>query len=370
MTERKVIINELLTFIQNKIDVLDELSVLQICASNFTDLEVETAKIELYSTLSCSQHIIRRKGDDKIKKNIKDIIKVLKETDPDDQPIFVARDLNRLPPITFDYVDVTRLLKDLTFLKNEINCIRTECITKSELTHFETSLRSELTQLRPRDVDMSNTNDSNKLTRTIHTQKTKRLRDKITSKASQPASRTITESAESAASCAGLHEPDDNLSTSNLSLEIDSVVTPTYRDIVTTQSLPMTKKLDNQGINNEFRLVEYKKRKHKTNMRGTLTNKGRIQVMLSQASVYVSRTKKTVNEADIIAHIQDMGEEFVSVELLQQNVETTFNSFKVVVAADRLNRFLDPSFWPTGLVFRRFRERFTKTPAERRNNNN
>ncbi|CAG4975404.1 unnamed protein product [Colias eurytheme] len=272
MTERKVIINELLTFIQNKIDVLDELSVLQICASNFTDLEVETAKIELYSTLSCSQHIIRRKGDDKMKKNIKDIIKVLKETDPDDQPIFVARDLNRLPPITFDYVDVTRLLKDLTFLKNEINCMRTECITKSELTHFETSLRSELTQLRPRDVDMT-MNDSNKLTRTVHMQKTKRIRDKTASKASQPAPRTITESTESAASSAGLREPDDNLSTSNLSLETDSVVIPTYRDIVTTQSLPMTKKLDNQGVNNEFQLVEYKKRKHKTNMRGTLTNK-------------------------------------------------------------------------------------------------
>ncbi|VVC99474.1 unnamed protein product [Leptidea sinapis] len=107
----QVIINEYLTFIQNKIDLLDELSIVQICATNFTETEVETGKSILYQSCGDKVRIVHRKGDDKKKRNIRDTIKLLKEVDHDVQPTFVARDLNRLPPVSFDYVDVTRLLK-------------------------------------------------------------------------------------------------------------------------------------------------------------------------------------------------------------------------------------------------------------------
>ncbi|CAH0402326.1 unnamed protein product [Chilo suppressalis] len=40
-----------------------------------------------------------------------------KGLDPDDVPTFVAKELHKLPPVTFDHVDVTRSLKDINFLK-------------------------------------------------------------------------------------------------------------------------------------------------------------------------------------------------------------------------------------------------------------
>lgn len=92
-------------------------------------------------------------------------------------------------------------------------------------------------------------------------------------------------------------------------------------------------------------------------MRGTLTSSGRIQVVESQCSIYVSRTKKTVTETDIIDHIKDMGEECVSVELLKQYHDTTFNSFKITILTSKINRFLSTDFWPKDLVYRRYRER-------------
>lgn len=64
---------------------------------------------------------MQRKGEDKNKKNIRNVIKALKESDPSQQPAFEAKDLNRLSPLTFDYVDVSRLLKDLVALKNELH---------------------------------------------------------------------------------------------------------------------------------------------------------------------------------------------------------------------------------------------------------
>lgn len=71
----QVIIDEFLCFVQNKIDILDELSIVQICATSYTDAEVETAKRSLYSVCSDGSRNIQRKGDDKKKKCIKDVIK-------------------------------------------------------------------------------------------------------------------------------------------------------------------------------------------------------------------------------------------------------------------------------------------------------
>lgn len=49
-------------------------------------------------------------------KSIQDIITV-KETDPNDVPAFLAKELDTLPTVTYDHVYVTRLLKDITFFK-------------------------------------------------------------------------------------------------------------------------------------------------------------------------------------------------------------------------------------------------------------
>ncbi|CAK1546364.1 unnamed protein product [Leptosia nina] len=114
------------------------------------------AKNIIFSSCSTSKPITR-KGDDKKKKNVRDIIKIIKETDPDVQPMFVARDLSRLPPVTLDNVDVSRLLKDLSILrtelletkkaseppnlcaefksiKDELEAFRKECLTKADLS--------------------------------------------------------------------------------------------------------------------------------------------------------------------------------------------------------------------------------------------
>ena len=70
----------------------------------------------LYRSLNkCDQMVSRWR--DGTKKSIQDIITLLKETDTDDVSIFVARDLNKLPPVTFDHVDVPSLLNDIAVLK-------------------------------------------------------------------------------------------------------------------------------------------------------------------------------------------------------------------------------------------------------------
>ncbi|VVC94838.1 unnamed protein product [Leptidea sinapis] len=95
MAGQLIIINEFLTFVQNKLDKLDEQNITQICATNFTDTEIEDGKSILYKSCGDKVRHVQRKGDDKKKRNIKDVIRLLKEVDPGAQPNFVAKDLNR-----------------------------------------------------------------------------------------------------------------------------------------------------------------------------------------------------------------------------------------------------------------------------------
>ncbi|CAG4931069.1 unnamed protein product [Parnassius apollo] len=73
----------------------------------------------------------------KSQRELEDIISLFKETDPDSAPIFVARDLQKLPPITFDHVDVTRLLKDIVLLQQEVKIIKDNYVTKTHLEELK-----------------------------------------------------------------------------------------------------------------------------------------------------------------------------------------------------------------------------------------
>ncbi|KAJ8718247.1 hypothetical protein PYW08_002484 [Mythimna loreyi] len=64
-------------------------------------------------------------------RDLDDIIGLLKGSDPEIFPVFVAKELHKLPPVTFDHVDVTRLLRDILCLKNQI-CTLEERIVSSE----------------------------------------------------------------------------------------------------------------------------------------------------------------------------------------------------------------------------------------------
>ncbi|CAH0401908.1 unnamed protein product [Chilo suppressalis] len=95
---------------------MDEVSILQICISNFKEDEVCSGKVLLFRSVGKADKMASTRRDG-TEKSMQDIITLLKETDPDDVPTFVAKELHKLPPVTFNHVDVARLQKDINFLK-------------------------------------------------------------------------------------------------------------------------------------------------------------------------------------------------------------------------------------------------------------
>ncbi|KAJ2937418.1 hypothetical protein O0L34_g18604 [Tuta absoluta] len=131
--ECNLVVDELLSFLQNKIDVVNEDTLCQICVSAFSAADIQKSKELLFASIPTDKRNIRRKKAGKEHRNIEDIISLLKGVDPEIIPVFVARDLHKLPPVTFDHVDVTSLLRDIVLLQTAVQDIRRNYATIDQL---------------------------------------------------------------------------------------------------------------------------------------------------------------------------------------------------------------------------------------------
>lgn len=132
-----IVICELLAYLQNKVDVMDNESMVRICASTYNAAEVEEAKSLLFDTIQTKRRNISRRKDGKIQRDLEDIIAVLKETDPDVVPIFVVRNLNKIPVACFDHLDPSTLLKDIVRLKADIQEIKQTYVTVKQFEDLD-----------------------------------------------------------------------------------------------------------------------------------------------------------------------------------------------------------------------------------------
>ena len=119
------IVNELLCFIQNKVDQLPFDSIVQLCSDFYSCEVVLSAKQLLYKTVPVKSRLVTRKGANKSKMNISDMVKVFLEMELAHTPIFVARNLSELPPLKMDCMDSLRVLHELESMKAQIKYVTT-----------------------------------------------------------------------------------------------------------------------------------------------------------------------------------------------------------------------------------------------------
>ncbi|KAI5643749.1 hypothetical protein NE865_04145 [Phthorimaea operculella] len=141
-----IVVNELLAFVQNKLDVMDVVSLEQICLTSYSDVDIHAAMVFLNDSAEPKRVRLNTRNREACgKKNIRDIFRVFQGEDPDDVPTYVARNLSKLPPVTFDHVDVTTLLKDILLLKADVTDMKRKLEVSEQVS---AELRRELTLLR------------------------------------------------------------------------------------------------------------------------------------------------------------------------------------------------------------------------------
>jgi hypothetical protein len=113
--------NELLCFLQNQTDTLGYDYVINICSDLYDSATIRKAKIVLFEVLQPKDTRLRlRRKEGKAKVDIADMIDLLLATELMNMPIFVARDLSNLPPLSTDNCDMSALLHDLESVKCQI----------------------------------------------------------------------------------------------------------------------------------------------------------------------------------------------------------------------------------------------------------
>ncbi|KAJ2937314.1 hypothetical protein O0L34_g19482 [Tuta absoluta] len=89
---------------------------------------------------------------------------IFKEVDPKLFPIFVARELHKLPPVTFDHIDVTSLLNDILLLKTTVEEIKSNYVSYEHLQDIKdlVAVDSERSRIisnsNARNINMMNVN--------------------------------------------------------------------------------------------------------------------------------------------------------------------------------------------------------------------
>ena len=113
-------VNELLCFVQNRINMLDVKMLKSLCTKTYSSDEISCSKDAVKSicdekNVVFENRIINRTGKDKDNKNIDDIILMFQKLGTD-CPTFVAANLNKLPPVYLENIDVCTLLDKITLL--------------------------------------------------------------------------------------------------------------------------------------------------------------------------------------------------------------------------------------------------------------
>lgn len=86
-TSCNIVIDELLAYVQNKLSVIDEESLIRICVSAFKSDEIKKSKSLLFESLPTDKRKILRKKGGKENRDILDIIVLFKSVDPDIAPV-------------------------------------------------------------------------------------------------------------------------------------------------------------------------------------------------------------------------------------------------------------------------------------------
>lgn len=353
----KIVVNELLAFLQQRLDVMDEVSIAQICRTSFHEDEIRKTKTLLFELLGKSDRMPTRRRDEKGERSLQDIISLLKETDPDDVPTFVAKDLHRVPPVTFDHVDVTRLLKDITSLKTSLADLtlkfEASLYTIAELRNEVNDLRADVPPLPSHKIPAST-----KSTSPMHTSA-----DKTTCDASpRPAPPVTLEPKNVTASSPRCDYAE---AAKKLPKQKQRQVQSKLETVQPRKSVPSrpSEKTDKDG----FTKVERKPKKSVTRNQcgtGAIGANHLLRPAVPTTLLYVSRLHYTTKEENLVQYILMKTKFTVRVQPLESRHNVNFKSFVVRVPTDNLAVFIKEDFWPRGVMYRKFRGRLRDTSSQ------
>ncbi|KPJ11240.1 hypothetical protein RR48_14879 [Papilio machaon] len=390
---------------------MDEEGIIRLCVTTFKPEDISSAKNLLFGSMKPIKRKTARKGDGKSRRELEDIISTFKEVDPEELPIFVARDLQKLPPITFDHIDVTRLLKDLLLLRNDVETLKNNFVDKITFHKLQNEVSNVKEIVSTNDFECCNyvntkrgcakrqesfnscesgpigminmprespnLKSPNKCNNTLEP---RCLNLNYSTGASASASQPVL--AERGSGSGRDSVPSFTLSCSNappapiLSAPTQRVeaVTEVFNTETTVRSSPIANNVNTEKLSmadvlrkkgkrwedkekdEGWEVVQRKRYRNRfIGEKGTcIDSEFKFRAADLKAPLFINNVHIDTCERDIIEYIKSKTNIDVTLQKIKAKQQKEYNSYKIFVPKHKLNMFLNRDLWPDGISFRRF----------------
>ncbi|XP_063622400.1 uncharacterized protein LOC134794518 [Cydia splendana] len=353
---------------ENKIDVIVNTNLISICESAFSVDEIKQAKTLLFESIKTSQKKIKRRNDGQKRRDLEDILAVLKVLDPDDIPVFVARDLHKLPAVTFDHTDVTKVLKELVLLRIDMDSMKEKYATIEQLHDLKKEFQSGALEQTPDSLRNRNVNikrggymlDSGPPALSVLdvSENSLEASGKRCSASEDCALAHSQAPADVSVPCAAVNSTVLETHTDTKKSPIDK--SDDVRDVRSKQ--PTMAEIASTGAwkSNEstegWKIASSKKTRRFASRKGAAVDNtnNKFRAADTRVPLFISNVNKEAAEEDICEYIKMKTGECVTLHQIKMKKERSYNAFKCYVSKSKLSTFLDDQLWPDGIIFRRF----------------
>lgn len=277
----------------------------------------------------------------------------------------MAKDLTRLPPVTFDHIDVTSLLKDIGTLKREIETIKST-YTKVQVTE---ELKCEISILRKEFEDRADLHNLTILKEGSSTPNSTVIAQPQP-EPSPPCEANPNSYARVLSSggggvgkrpgrCARTKSSASSASGNNNNHTIPHSQTTKSPNQTSQEQPAVVRKQTNKHPSRQSPLYNQSKRS-KNNQGKSTTVSSKIKVAAKLSHLFVTRFDKCTTAQDIKEFIIESGEAATDVELIVPYRPSLYSSFKITVPAHKYNSLANENFWPIGIEYRGYRQNRNK----------
>ncbi|XP_060801069.1 uncharacterized protein LOC132901906 [Amyelois transitella] len=379
-----IVIDELLAYLRAKLSSADEETLVRICTATFSSEDIQKSHRLLFESVPSDVRKIIRKGKGKEDRLVYDMLHFLKVTEPDALPIFVARNLEKLPPITLDHLDVSKLLKDIAVLQADIKqiqssyvtveqleCVKKDCISYKTVSPPFSAAKVNMKRGAYRDSgpeglslfdescvinddnNRSCSNDYSLHYRSINKEQSEgRNRVPLDTKLAS-ASKPLSERAPT-------DEANDDSHSQRSVIDLPQLTTDQLTGgggvLSTTNE---TYAQASMKSNNEWSVVRKKKTRSKNRVEGksgtVVVETGEMfRAAVRKFPVFITNVHQDTCQSDIEKYILKMTGETVQLEKIEIRRQCDYKAYKFFVPCNKLTLFLDEKIWPEGIIFRRF----------------
>ena len=333
----EIILNEVLCFLSTKLDCVPTDVLVLLCSDAFDNDDVEKAKRILFAACpgpsDSRLRYIARQGSNKKITNLNDIIKKLQEAGTD-APVFVAKDLTKLPPIRMENIDVTNLLHRLEALTDEVSAMKTQIEKIQPLTEEISRLKVGMARLQTQPRISENSH------RGVPAAVGARSQDVHPERPAPPRTRNGDRS----------HDEQERRQSQNVIIHTNAEESrATYASVIS---------------GNEWRTAGLKKKNYARRLGTGADSTITVVKNLKLVTMFGSRFGPNVTVEEVTNHFKSKGLN-VTCEALKARHPERYASFKIALRAEDPFPLLKPENWPKGTYYRRYREEKSNTGGRR-----